>query len=88
MRLRRASTSSTTAFMSDPTSNWRPTHEAPWFDQDCISVMPETPSRTSSTCSVISDSTWLGEAARQGVKTDSVGRSISGKSCTGSVIAL
>ena len=88
MRFSRASTSSTTAFMSEPTSNSSPTHEAPWFDHDCISVIPDNPSSTSSTCSVISDSTWVGAAARHGVKTDSVGRSMSGNSCTGSVSAL
>ena len=88
MRFMRPITSTSAAFMSVPIENVRLMKLPPEFALPSIS---STPGRPCSTCSCGSSScasASSGEAARQPVKIEMFGRSMSGKSCSGSFIRL
>ncbi len=82
-RFRREITSTAADFMSLPTAKVRSTPPKPLPMFDSIDSRPGSPCSTRSSGSTISDSSSRGEAARQSVCTESCGRSMSGKSCSG-----
>ena len=81
-------TSITVACISVPSVNSILIQAPPLNAFEDMTSMPGIPCNTSSMGSRISDSTSCGEAARQPAKTLICGRSISGKSCTGSPLRL
>jgi hypothetical protein len=74
--------------MSVPTAKVRLTNELPGPALPSICSSPGRPCMTFSIGSRISDSISCGDAARQPVWIDICGRSMSGKSCSGSLPRL
>jgi hypothetical protein len=88
MRFMRPITSTRAAFMSVPIENVRLMKLPPEFALPSISSTPGSPCSTCSCGSRSCASASSGEAARQPVKIEMFGRSMSGKSCSGSLERL
>ena len=84
----RPMTSTSADFMSVPIANVRKTWLPPEFALPLTSSTPGKPCSTCSCGSSSSASTSSGEAPRQFVKMEIVGRSMSGNSCSGSCFRL
>ena len=80
-------TSTSADFMSVPIANVRKTWLPPEFALPLTSSTPGRPCSTCSCGSSSSASTSSGEAPRQLVKIEMVGRSMSGNSCSGSCLS-
>ena len=83
----RAMTSISVRPMSVPIANCRLMNAPPAFAKDWVSWRPARPRSACSCGSISSDSTSVGAAARQPVKIVMTGSSMSGKSCTGSLMS-